>query len=84
MLSCFTALLSRYAGTDHKVGNAMCIVFLFLWLTFYATCIDAVSFVYCSEIFPTQMRAHGVAASVAGLFSMTLRKCLMVSCFTLR
>lgn len=74
MLSCFTGLFSTYAGTDSKVGNAMCIVSLFLWVTFYATCIDAVSFVYCSEIFPTQMRSQGVAASVAGLFTVTLSK----------
>ena len=74
MLSIFTALFSTYAGTENKVGNAMCIVFLFLWLTFYATCIDAVSFVYCSEIFPTHMRSRGMAVSVGSLFAVTLRR----------
>lgn len=52
----------------------MCIVVLFCWVTFYASCVDAPSFVYCSEIFPTQMRAKGVAASVGALFSVTLSK----------
>lgn len=74
MLSCFTALFAVYAGTDNKIGNAFCIVFLFLWVSFYATCVDAVQFVYCSEIFPTQIRSQGMAASVGTLFAMTLRK----------
>jgi hypothetical protein len=74
MLSVFTGLFATYAGTDSKGGQVACIVALFLWLTFYATCVDAVSFIYCAEIFPTQMRSQGVAASTGTLFAMTLRK----------
>ena len=33
---------------------------------------DASSYVYCSEIFPTRIRARGVGFSVMGLFMMTL------------
>ncbi|KAH7127796.1 general substrate transporter [Dactylonectria estremocensis] len=72
MLSVFVGLFSNFAGSDNEVGKVMCIVTLFLWLTFYATCIDAVCFVYVSEIFPTQMRSKGVAASVGALFAVTL------------
>ncbi|RSM18688.1 hypothetical protein CDV31_002408 [Fusarium ambrosium] len=72
VLSIFVALFSNYAGSDNTAGKIMCIVMLFAWVTFYAICIDAVSFVYCSEIFPTQMRSTGVAASVGALFAVTL------------
>ena len=33
---------------------------------------DASSYVYCSEIFPTGVRAHGLGTSIAGLFGSTL------------
>ena len=33
---------------------------------------DATSYVYCSELFPTPLRAQGAGFSVAGLFSATL------------
>lgn len=34
----------------------------------FASTIDATSYVYASEIFPTPVRAKGMAISVAGLF----------------
>jgi len=33
---------------------------------------DATSYVYCSELFPTPLRAQGTGFSVAGLFTATL------------
>jgi MFS family permease len=72
MLICFTAMEASFAGTTNKAGNAMGVVFLYLFVTFYASCFDATSYVYCSEIFPTSMRAQGMAASIFGLFAMTL------------
>lgn len=72
MLICFTAMVASFAGTTNKAGNAMGVVFLYLFVTFYASCFDATSYVYCSEIFPTSLRAQGVSASIFGLFSMTL------------
>jgi hypothetical protein len=52
----------------------MGILFLFLHITFYATFVDVTSYVYCSEIFPTNQRAQGVAVSIFGLFMTTLSK----------
>ncbi|KAL2785970.1 general substrate transporter [Aspergillus keveii] len=72
MLACYTAMVAEYSGSDNKAGNVMGIVFLFLHLTFYATFVDVTSYVYCSEIFPTNQRAQGVAVSIVGLFMMTL------------
>ncbi|KAL9563120.1 hypothetical protein ACKAV7_012862 [Fusarium commune] len=56
---------------DHTI-NALGVFFLFAFVTFYATCIDAISYVYCTEIFPTAIRAQGVSYSIIGLFAMTL------------
>jgi hypothetical protein len=72
MLVCFTAMVAKFGGTNNKVGNGFGVLFLYLYVTFYDSCIDAVSYVYCAEIFPTHMRAQGVAASIMGLFAMTL------------
>nr|RBQ95942.1 hypothetical protein FVER53263_08489 [Fusarium verticillioides] len=56
---------------NHAI-NAAGVFFLFVFVTFYATCIDAISYIYCTEIFPTAIRAKGVRYSVIGLFIMTL------------
>lgn len=69
-------MVARYGGTDNKVGNGFGVFFLFLFVTFYGSCVDAISYVYCSEIFPTNMRAKGMALAVMGLFAMTLSKFL--------
>jgi hypothetical protein len=58
---------------NHAI-NAAGVFFLFVFVTFYATCVDATSYVYCTEIFPTAIRAKGVSYSVIGLFIMTLSK----------
>jgi hypothetical protein len=46
MLACFTAMVARFGGTSNKVGNGFGVLFLYLFVTFYASCIDAVSYVY--------------------------------------
>lgn len=46
----------------------MGVFFIFLYMLPYAGCLDASSYVYCSELFPTVIRAHGVGFSVSGLF----------------
>ncbi|KEF52756.1 uncharacterized protein A1O9_11173 [Exophiala aquamarina CBS 119918] len=72
MMTVYTALVAKYSGTTNKTGQAFAVLFLYLFVTFYALCVDAVSYVYCSEIFPTSLRASGMAASVTGLFATTL------------
>lgn len=67
-MCCYTAMVAEYAGTSNRVGNAMRVFFIFAFMTPYAGCLDASSYVYCSEIFPTAIRAHGVGFSVSGLF----------------
>jgi MFS family permease len=74
MVTCETAMVARYGGTDNKIGNGFGVFFLFCFVTFYGSCVDAISYVYCSEIFPTSLRAQGISFSVVGLFAMTLSK----------
>ncbi|KAF2021156.1 general substrate transporter [Aaosphaeria arxii CBS 175.79] len=71
-LSCFTAMVAEYGGTENKIGNGFGVFFLYLFVTFYGGTMDASSYVYCAEIFPTTIRAQGLGFSVMGLFMMTL------------
>ncbi|KAH0836949.1 hypothetical protein AYO21_01742 [Fonsecaea monophora] len=65
-------LLRYYSGTDSHGGLSAALFFIFLHLTFYGCCIDANSFIYCSEIFPTHIRPRGMAWSVGTLFLTTI------------
>ncbi|KAI1614374.1 general substrate transporter [Exophiala viscosa] len=71
-LICFTAMVATFGGTTNRVGNGFGVFFLFLFVFFYGGSMDATSYVYCSEIFPTPLRAQGTGFSVAGLFTATL------------
>ncbi|KAH0842658.1 putative mfs sugar protein [Fonsecaea pedrosoi] len=69
----FTACLARYGGTDNRVGNGFGVFFLYLLVvTFFGGSMDASSYVYSSEIFPTSIRAQGTGFSVSGLFAFSL------------
>lgn len=67
-------MLARFSGTSNTVGLGFGVFFLFAFVTFYGSCVDAISYIYCSEIFPTSLRAEGVSFSVMGLFAMNLSK----------
>ncbi|KAL3481530.1 general substrate transporter [Aspergillus californicus] len=66
------AMVARFAGTSNAVGNGFGVFFLFLFITVFAGGMDASCYVYSSEIFPTWLRAPGLAVSVTGLFTATL------------
>ncbi|KIW78865.1 hypothetical protein Z517_08704 [Fonsecaea pedrosoi CBS 271.37] len=66
MLSCTTAMIACFAGTDNKVGNGFGVFFIFALVGFYGSCIDANSFIYCTEIFPTHARAQGLSFAFTG------------------
>ena len=69
MMCIETAMVAKYAGGPNRAGNAMGVLFLFLFVTFYGGSQDASSYVYCSEIFPTGVRAQGLGTSIACLFA---------------
>ncbi|KAM0468268.1 hypothetical protein ACHAP7_011097 [Fusarium lateritium] len=49
--------------------------FLYGHIAFFSSCIDATTYIYASEIFPTHYRARGLSLSLSGLFLASL-------CFT--
>ena len=71
-----TALVANYGYTDNtnKAGATAAIVFMYLFVTCYGFGVDASSYIYCSEIFPTNIRAQGVGFSISGLFLMNTSK----------
>lgn len=67
-----TAMVARFAGSKNQAGNGMGVFFTFCFITFYGGGIDVVSYVYCSEIFPTHIRSQGMAWAIVGTFLSTL------------
>ncbi|OBT97454.1 hypothetical protein VE01_04367 [Pseudogymnoascus verrucosus] len=72
MMTIETALVASYASTSNQGGNAAAVLFLFLFIGFYGGSQDASSYVYCSEIFPTGVRAQGLGICIAGQFACAL------------
>ncbi|RFU25166.1 hypothetical protein B7463_g11170, partial [Scytalidium lignicola] len=66
------AMVAKYANGGSKAGNAIGVLFIYLFVTFYGGCVDVSMYVYCSEIFPTLIRAQGVGFSISGLFIAAL------------
>lgn len=64
------ALFTKQHGAQAPATAAVC--FLFFTLAVYCSTQDASSYVFVSEIFPTHIRAKGVAISTSGLFFCTL------------
>ncbi|KZO90717.1 general substrate transporter [Calocera viscosa TUFC12733] len=72
VLSCESAMTAQFAGTSNMTGNAFGVLFIFMFIFFYASGIDATSYVYCSEIFPTHIRSQGMGFSMVGTFLSTV------------
>ena len=66
------ALLARYLGTDNKAGLDAAIFFIFFFVLFWASALDATQYLYVAEIFPSPIRSQGTAVGIAGLFCGTL------------
>ena len=67
--SVMSAMIARYAGTDNRAGNAIGVLFMFLYLTFQGTCCNTTMYLYISEIFPTEIRSIGMAFSLFGQYT---------------
>jgi sugar porter (SP) family MFS transporter len=66
------ALQATYLGTKNKSGLNAAIFFIFFFVIFWASCLDATQYLYTAEIFPTHIRSQGTAIGMAGLFCGTL------------
>ncbi|KAI0136171.1 general substrate transporter [Xylariales sp. AK1849] len=62
-----TILTKFFAGTE-SADNKAAVFFIFWIIVMYPTGIEAASFFFVSEIFPSELRAQGVAFSMQGLF----------------
>jgi MFS family permease len=69
----FAALSER---TTNRVVLGFAVFFIFAYIPFFSTFVDTTMYIYMSEIFPSEVRSHGVALSVAGMspssFNLTL------------
>ena len=70
--SVMSAMISLYAGTSNKAGNAIGVLFMFLYLAFQGTCCNTTMYLYVSEIFPTEIRSIGIGFSLFGQYAGTL------------
>lgn len=69
---CFEAALTKYyvqSGSKNATGLGFATFFIFLYVVFYATFIDAQQYVIVSESFPMEFRAVGVALSLFAQFA---------------
>ncbi|KAG0649889.1 High-affinity glucose transporter [Hyphodiscus hymeniophilus] len=60
--------LSTYQRTGTRSSAIASVAFLFVHIFFFSFNVDATSYVYIAEIFPTHIRAKGMAASISGYF----------------
>jgi MFS family permease len=67
---CITVSVFQQTGSRSVAGAA--VFFLFWHMVCFSSTSDATSYIYASEIFPTPLRAKGLAVSVSGLFVATI------------
>lgn len=70
IMECWTQAV--YLGTDNAAGQKAAVFFLFLFIFFWSTFIDATQFLYLAEIFPTHTRSQGMALGMSGSFIATI------------
>jgi sugar porter (SP) family MFS transporter len=63
-----TSALAKPNETALKAAVAM----IYVYVVFYEICLDGVQFAYIGEIFPTHLRAKGIALGVAGICLMNV------------
>ncbi|KAH8692581.1 general substrate transporter [Talaromyces proteolyticus] len=63
-----SALLAEYIGASNPGGLKAATFFIFFFIVWYGGCIDANTYVYCAEIFPTHIRPRGMALSMVTLY----------------
>lgn len=63
-----TALIAKYSETQSVSYATAAVVFLFLYVSAYASGIDVQMWTVASEIFPSHLRAHGNAVAISSLY----------------
>lgn len=64
--------VSIFQRTGSRSVASVAVFFLFLHIALFSLSLDATSYIYSSEIFPTPVRARGVGISMTGIFMSTI------------
>lgn len=67
-----TIMQAFYLGGTNTAGQKAAVFFIFLFIFFWSSFIDASQFLYLSEIYPTQLRGAGMALGMFGLYSASI------------
>jgi MFS family permease len=67
-LSCEAAMQAEFLGTSNVAGQRAAIFFIFLFIFFWSSFLDASQYLYLAEIFPTHIRSQGMAVGMVGLY----------------
>ena len=72
-LSCEAALASQFVETKstNQVGLGFGVFFIFFFVVFYCSCLDATMYLVPSEIFPMVLRSLGMSFSIVEQFEAT-------------
>jgi len=62
------AMQARYLGTSNSAGQKAAVYFIFQFIFFWSTFMDASQYLYLAEIFPTHVRSQGMAVGMVGLY----------------
>lgn len=62
------AMQAQFLGTTNTAGQKAAIFFIFLFIFFWSSFIDASQYLYLAEIFPTHIRSSGMAVGMVGLY----------------
>jgi hypothetical protein len=62
-----TLLQWRYVNTTNKAGNSAALLFIFIYIICYQL-VDAPSFIWAAEVFPTTIRAKGIGLTFFAYF----------------
>jgi sugar porter (SP) family MFS transporter len=72
------ALVATYATSSSSIAKPdasalkAAVALIYVYVVFYEICLDGTQFAYLGEIFPTHLRAKGMALGVAGICLMNI------------
>lgn len=76
-LVCECALQAEFIGTNNKSGQRAAVFFIYLFIVFWSSCMDASQFLYLNEIFPTAVRSQGTAVGMTAWYLAQI--CVLVA-----
>lgn len=68
-LICECALQAEFVGTSNKAGQRAAVFFIYFFIVFWSSCMDASQFLYLNEIFPTHVRSQGTAVGMCAWYT---------------